>query len=172
MSLEKNAPLKARLETPVDAPLFARRVIASPCAGLLIHWMTERYGDLALFHIAHEGAQGEVGWCSAAQFSDAVQRGASHVQCGEIGGCRFYVARGNLELMRPGHIAVDIVFEGSEEAMAPRLVSHIRPLTAEEIEQHAAIRDGDGGGASGDFLWEAEQVTLALFGRLSASARP
>lgn len=151
-----------------NAPLFARRVTASPCAGLLVHWMKERYGDLVFLHVAHEGAHGELSWCPANQFHGF----SDHIHCGEIGGCKVYVALGDLDLMRPGHLAVDVIFEGrDEEAMQPRLVTQIRPFTADEEAQQAFAQECQSGEANEDLLWDSEQLTLALFGRLSASAR-
>ncbi len=151
-----------------NAPFFDRKVIASPCAGLLVHWMKERHGDLVFFHLAHEGAYSELSWCPADQFHAC----AAYVQCGEVGGCPLYVALGDLEFMRPGHIAIDVTFDGhDEEALVPRLVSHVRLPTTDEIERQAFARECDAGEASDDLLWESEQLTLALFGRLSASGR-
>lgn len=116
-----------------DTPRYVQPVLVTTCARLLLTWLVQSAGPLALIHTLRTDDDGEVGWTPLGKLDNKEEL----LVWDEFESCRFYVRRADVPLLTKRQIVLEVAF-GAEFAKDVftefRLVSLLRDASQAQSE--------------------------------------
>lgn len=122
-----------------DTPRYVQPVLVTTCARLLLTWLVQSVGPLALIHALRSDDDGEVGWTPLAKFESEDDL----LVWDEFESCRFYVRLEDVPRLASRQIVLEVAF-GAELAKGVftefRLVGLVREASEAHVEAVADER--------------------------------